>query len=110
MSEAALVHLQQFKFKHFRADVAAVSGGSDGTAAAAGASATAAAADPLGFVFDRALGIRPASTLNASGDSHDAALARLLARPMGDGGSGAHVEAGCEAAPPIGSIFDRSMF
>ena len=83
VSEAALVHLQQHKFKHF--------GGMP-------------AFDPAGFVFDRDRGIRPASSLNASGDAHDAAIGALLGRPLQETGLGD----GC-AARKVESIMERSM-
>ena len=87
VSEAALVHLQQHKFKHYGA---------------------MPAFDQRGFVFDRDKGILPAGALlNGSagrGGAVDAAV--LLTRPLGEGLSGR------EKCPlkAIGSNMERSMF
>ena len=82
VSEAALVHLQQHKFRHFGRSAAAF-------------------VDSSGFVFDRTSGIRPFATLNASGDAHDAGLKALLQQPL--------KEALTTCSSPE-SIMERSMF
>lgn len=94
VSEAALVHLQQHKFKHYGGAVPVF--------------------DTAGFVFERERGIRPASTLrNLSGHAtvqegtHDAALAKLLASRLTDAAIDAHCMPRRGAAQ---SIMERSMF
>ena len=82
VSEAALVHLQQHKFKHYGA---------------------MPSSDPIGFVFDRARGFRSGSALNESGDSTFAALLRKPQNEFGDMDR-------CSNARRIQSIMDRSMF
>lgn len=82
VSEAALVHLQQHKFKHYGA---------------------MPPSDPIGFVFDRARGFRSGSALNESGDSTFAALLRKPQNEFGDMDR-------CSNARRIQSIMDRSMF
>jgi len=85
VSEAALVHLQQHKFKHF------------------GATPTF---DARGFVFDRDKGIQPASSLinGSSGDSK-ASVASILVRPLREGLGGSRC-----AQRTITSNMERSMF
>jgi hypothetical protein len=82
-SEAALVHLQQHKFKHYGRPLEY---------------------DAAGFVFDRDRGIRPASSLNASGDSHDAVLLQLLTRSLPETGG---LGEGCSRWGS-GSLVERS--
>ena len=84
-TEAALVHLQQHKFKHF---------------------GKLPPYDPAGFVFDRERGLRPASSLNSSGDAHDAALANLLTRPLPETGA---LGEGCSRLGAR-SVVERSVF
>ena len=90
VSEAALVHLQQHKFKHFGA---------------------LPAFDAAGFVFERERGIRPARTLlNASsareaGGGHDPAVATLLTAPLTE----AAIAGDCMPRT-VQTIMERSMF
>lgn len=82
VSEAALVHLQQHKFKHF---------------------GSMPPYDARGFVFERERGIRPMNSLNSSGP--DDALRSLLATPLMESPI-----AGSCAMWKVSSTTDRSMF
>jgi len=86
VSEAALVHLQQHKFKHFGA---------------------MPSFDARGFVFDRDKGIQPASALlNGSSNHPMTSAARLLVRPVKDALGGNR----CNHERVVKSIVERSMF
>ena len=83
VSEAALVHLQQHKFKHF--------GGMPDY-------------DSRGFVFDRNLGIQPAASL-LNGTSAAENVATLLMNPLKEGLGGHRC-----GQRTISSNMERSMF
>ena len=86
VTEAALVHLQQHKFKHF---------------------GSMPDFDARGFVFDRDKGIQPASallTLNSSGDAPEFA-ASLLTQPLRQSLGGSRC-----GQRTVSSSMERSMF
>ena len=83
-TEAALVHLQQHKFKHF--------GGMP-------------AYDARGFSFDRDRGILPVSTLLNESGAGEAGVATLLTRPLSQGLGGSRC---VERA--MTTTMERSMF
>ena len=86
VSEAALVHLQQHKFKHF--------------------GHTQRGFDARGFVFDRDQGIQPASALALNRSSDDEmAVASLLSSPLSESLGGSRC-----ASRTISSTMERSMF